>query len=861
MKKMKKEKKMKKIRNNKGHSVWTKMIAVMLTIISVFSLFSVIPVSALNFNGESLMNGGGHYAPTNTSGYSVPSDENAQIKGYRFAIVKENGDVFVDERYGVKTVDVYRKLSGEADGRTRYKVKNKMCKAEIVELYNNNDIGEIEFTTRTSGTYYAITSGTAGSGEIKFKTALPTPNNGDLAGPVNAWQALGENLLPIVQKIMGPNKLLSDLPIGSVITIEPIYGLKLEGKQCSMTATEIALYGAAVFGKDNNGGTSSTSGQWGFIADYTNRVYPNGLYTADSARLNGMWRVVTNVKNTRYDQYTFDTIIRYGYGVGIAYANMPTIKIVYRSKDTGSAISDAKSSTYYLGTWNSNSKCVKTRSNSSVYTTVFNPGDRKTLVNPNNFGLTRTGYSLIASSYKFYGQKVNVSTEHTYNYYLKIRNEKKPMFFSGAVEAAIKRKDINEAVYHLSKRPGEFARRLDQLLRIAEETNNEDKKIVLKAFKAYAKDVSVPVLLQVRQHFLTRKKNDIRVFYPKGSTAKVKYIKNNLPDISSSVCYEISKICENAICEQLRNKDSLGKVYIDPELQNYIVPFSQRSASSSTKTIVRGSRINIAESTNIIRSFIWWTNIENFRVDIDLSCSIYDDAWGYLSHISYTNLKSEKFNSYHSGDIVNGGSPTGKGAAEFIDIDINKVLTEGGRYVVFQVYSFSGYIFDKLKNCRFGWMERENADLGEIFEPSTVEMSMKLNSKSSSCVPVIFDCLERRYIWCDLPIESRDSNTRKSKSNNLENNLSKTTAICYSVVNTNKPDLFSLCRLNAFSRGVPVAKREEADVIFSLDTTVPMERVTEFDEKNNVFIEVEKPKQNVTIVTPFDIDYIMSNLL
>jgi hypothetical protein len=56
------------------------------------------------------------------------------------------------------------------------------------------------------------------------------------------------------------------------------------------------------------------------------------------------------------------------------------------------------------------------------------------------------------------------------------------------------------------------------------------------------------------------------------------------------------KVCEKAIIEQNRSKDYLGNVFIDEEMKNYMVPFSQRSASTATKTLVRGSRVKIPDN-------------------------------------------------------------------------------------------------------------------------------------------------------------------------------------------------------------------------------------------------------------------------
>lgn len=444
-----------------------------------------------------------------------------------------------------------------------------------------------------------------------------------------------------------------------------------------------------------------------------------------------------------------------------------------------------------------------------------------------------------------------------------LRNEKKPLMFAGKVQAAITAKNMREAATLLKARPGEFARQLDKLIRDADNPN-----YIVNCFKEVATEISTPVLLQVRQHFIGRMDNDnqpVRVFFPKGNLAKAMVIKNELPKINSDVCKNVARICREALIEQYKEKDFLGKVYIDEDFKNYLVPFSQRSASKAVKTIVRGSKLPIKEDATAVRGFIWWTNTDKTRnswdegrVDIDLSATIYDENWQYVDRVSYTQLRSAKYKAYHSGDITNGGSIKGDGVAEFIDVEIDAVAKNAGRYIAFQVYSYTGQKFGSLPNCRFGWMEREDVNSGEIFEPKTVEMKIDLTADSTVAIPVIFDCVERKFIWCDMNLQNASS---RFYGNNLESNLQGVTATCYGLTHLNKANIYDLVMMNAIARGSIVTNRNEADIIFSNDTTVPYEIVNELDEVTGTTKPVVKEKPEVPIITAFDIDYFMGNLL
>ncbi len=404
----------------------------------------------------------------------------------------------------------------------------------------------------------------------------------------------------------------------------------------------------------------------------------------------------------------------------------------------------------------------------------------------------------------------------------KLRNNVKIETFAGKVSKAMETEDYKAALMLLRKRPGELARKLDHLLR-----NAKDKNAVINTFEDVAGQVSTPVLLQVKEHFLHRaEKSEFRVFFPKGNLARCHCIENTLSNIDEGYCNAIVKLCENALIENYRSRDFLGKVYLSDAFKGYIVPFSQRSAAKALKTIVRGSKLPIDKNTKAIRAFIWWTNMDEDtgptgrgRVDVDLSAAIFDENWNYMEHVSYTNLRSDKYNACHSGDITNGGPVNGDGVSEFLDADIDSAVKYGARYIVYQVYNYTGQKYSDMPHVMFGWMGREDVNSGEIYEPKTVGQKMDLSSPSTVCIPVIFDCVKREIIWCDMNLSLNGCHNDYG-GNNIESNLSGVAAACYSIVNMSKPDLYDLIDLHIRARGVRVDNKEDADVVFDIDSGI-----------------------------------------
>ncbi|SDD28130.1 hypothetical protein SAMN05428987_4325 [Paenibacillus sp. CF095] len=392
-----------------------------------------------------------------------------------------------------------------------------------------------------------------------------------------------------------------------------------------------------------------------------------------------------------------------------------------------------------------------------------------------------------------------------------LRNNKPYSTFNGSVELAFQYRNVWSLIDLLSQRPGEFARRLDHLLRMT-----EDEAYVLLAFGEVLEQVSTPVLLQVRQHFARRNEpQDLRVFFPKGNVAKAFAVPNELPDINEATCQDVVQLCEQALVERFAALAPLGKTYVDPQLHDYLVPFSQRSASKALHTIVRGSRVPMAEG-DTIRFFNWWKEGDvdgksTGRVDIDLSAVMYDKDWNYVEHISYTNLRSSNYKAVHSGDIVTAPN----GASEFIDLHIPSIVAYGGRYVVATLLSFTSHPYCDLPECFVGWMMRKKPGSGEIFEPSTVANKIDITADTQIAIPVIMDLVERTVIWTDLALTSHPD-----YYNNVEGNQKGMVLMGKALTTLRKPDLHDLFMLHAKARGELVDTIDQADTIYSVDQGV-----------------------------------------
>ena len=403
-----------------------------------------------------------------------------------------------------------------------------------------------------------------------------------------------------------------------------------------------------------------------------------------------------------------------------------------------------------------------------------------------------------------------------------VRNDRPVATFNSRLETAFTEQRWHDAIELLSTRPGEVARRLDFLLR------NIGDREVIKTWREVSDRVSTPVLLQVANHFqhrngdypsgTLRERDKLRVFFPKGNVAKAFAIKNELPEINSSVCQEVVEICERTLIDRFAKLAPLGKVYIDPELKKFPIPFAGRSASKSLRQLTRGSRLPIGEG-NTVRFFMWWKeSVATGTVDIDLSAVMYDADWNYLEHISWTNLKSAKYRAAHSGDFTSAPD----GASEFIDLDLASILNYGGRYVVASVLSFTNQPFSELPECFAGWMIRQNPNSGEIYEPQTVRDKVDLTANSAICIPAIIDLQQREIVWTDMSLSRHPS--WRVVGNNVESSQNGIALMGKAITDLQPPTLEQLFKLHARARGELVSTAEQADSVFSIE-----QGITPFD--------------------------------
>ncbi len=305
----------------------------------------------------------------------------------------------------------------------------------------------------------------------------------------------------------------------------------------------------------------------------------------------------------------------------------------------------------------------------------------------------------------------------------------------------------------LRKRPGEFARRLDMLLRNA----SFETEYTLQEFEKIADQVSSNVLLQLYTFFQNRNLYSTRIFCIK----KLYYnsyieVEDKRDDIPGYIIERVCVVILNALKNIYSSYPRIENVYLDESMKNYAMPMNSRNKSTGNKTLTFGTRLKLDEEDgSFIRFFTHWKNMNkgnDKRVDIDLSVELVNEDFTSTRSVSWHDLfGGRKFDTYHSGDIVT--AP--KGASEFIDLDYIKA-SKYYRYGVICNYVFTGQDFCDIPECFSGVMFMEKkGKRGVVFNPEFVKYKYDLTQYGSSeNIALAIDFKTRELIWMDIPRSS-----------------------------------------------------------------------------------------------------------
>ena len=448
--------------------------------------------------------------------------------------------------------------------------------------------------------------------------------------------------------------------------------------------------------------------------------------------------------------------------------------------------------------------------------------------------------------FKLYAKKIN------FNKYPKVRKVVDILFGDitymterGKINEQIKRlptmseEDLDNLVKEFTIFYGDYVREILSLLNKAKE--NQYEKLLIGLENCVDK-VNTRVLFQLYDRIINLKAKDKTVPRLVNSKGKWRRLRESI-SLSDELLNRVLQIVEDGIKTQLKEKENLGKVYIDEDYKNIMLTTSEKDSNVSFRPMTRGSRIKFNPKAEVLRFFVAWKNLDEktlkelntayskldektlkeltpmySRVDVDLSALTFNENLEFNDVVAYYNQKKSGF--AFSGDITN--AP--EGALEYIDVfDLERLKKKGNRYILMQIRSYNGYTFEEINSVYAGVMELTSIEAKEkknMYSTAITE-GFQIVSSERTTNTILVDLKKFEYIWLDMNMDSYKLDIFQNALNYEEIPYLNDMLRYFS--RKQYVTMYDLLKLNADVRGVLTKDKKEADVIF--------EKV---DNKNNL---------------------------
>ena len=448
--------------------------------------------------------------------------------------------------------------------------------------------------------------------------------------------------------------------------------------------------------------------------------------------------------------------------------------------------------------------------------------------------------------FKLYAKKIN------FNKYPKVRKAVDMLF--GDIFYMTERGKINEQINRLSTMSeedldnlvkeftifyGDYIREILSLLNKAKD--NQYEKLLLGLENCVTK-VNTRILFQLYDRIINLKAKDKTIPRLVNSKGKWRRLKESI-SLSDELLNRVLQIVEDGIKTQLKEKETLGKVFIDEDYKNIMLTTSEKDSNVSLRPMTRGSRIKFNPNAEVLRFFVAWKNLDEktlkelntayskldektlkeltpmySRVDVDLSALTFNENLEFNDVVAYYNQKKSGF--AFSGDITN--AP--EGALEYINVfDLERLKKKGNRYILMQIRSYNGYTFEEINSVYAGVMELTSIEAKEkknMYSTAITE-GFQIVSSERTTNTILVDLKKFEYIWLDMNMDNYKLDIFQNALNYEEIPYLNDMLRYFS--RKQYITMYDLLKLNADVRGVLTKDKKEADIIF--------EKV---DNKNNL---------------------------
>ena len=290
--------------------------------------------------------------------------------------------------------------------------------------------------------------------------------------------------------------------------------------------------------------------------------------------------------------------------------------------------------------------------------------------------------------------------------------------------------NFDSLVEFIIKRPGEYMRRFDSLIRRAITLNQDPDKLIDRILDI---KVDTKLLLEVLNYYDKRMANAPRLIY--SESGELMTTLKELPKLPEELVLYINYTLCMKIYQNIRDNNKEGssmkneKVYLDDALKRIPVPYNMKGSGN---LVARGTKYEIPKGTNAIRLFLNWVDKDGTE-DLDLHGIFVDKD----NKCCFTGWNSSFVTDYcvFSGDVRH---REGK-CAEYIDINLQNARPRF-KYVVINVHNFERRPFNTLDSwIGYEFLEEYAKELKPHYYPGDVDFLEKIEANFCSLAAFLID--------------------------------------------------------------------------------------------------------------------------
>lgn len=291
----------------------------------------------------------------------------------------------------------------------------------------------------------------------------------------------------------------------------------------------------------------------------------------------------------------------------------------------------------------------------------------------------------------------------------------------------------------LATRPGEYARRVHQLLRTFG---------AAPGVGTVVGRLTTLQLLKLQRHLQTVDGRQWRVFPPRGNWSKAQTVaadeRRQLPIAARD---EVIAVIGAELTRRLADA---GPVALDPATALVKLPTNDAELAPYG----RGTVFPIPDRVRFVRSASYWASGgTETNVWYDNSWNFFDATWTSVGQCCWDNER-------HGDAAVFSGDPTnskdlGGRACQLIDLYLDELARAGVRYAVWSLLCYSHRTFAEAEDVQAALQWGEEPQEGKLFEPGRTQLSFPVRGDHLTKYVAYLDLGRRELVYLDVNLRSQ----------------------------------------------------------------------------------------------------------